>query len=62
MLTQVGPHEYEVTHLVLDEDQSLRLELLMQERNEAAVRYLDEAVERARERVSDRPLQELLAS
>jgi hypothetical protein len=60
MLKQIGPDEYEVTHLVLDEEESLRLEMLMQERSAAAVRSLDEAVARARERVSDRPLQELL--
>jgi uncharacterized membrane protein YkoI len=62
MLTQVGPHEYEVTHLVLDEAQSLQLELLMQQRNEAAVRSLEEASERAQKRVSGRSLRELLAS
>lgn len=61
MLTQVGQHEYEVTHLVLDEEQSLRLESLMKERSEAAVRALDQTVERARERVSNRPLLDLLA-
>ena len=61
MLTEIGPHEYEVTHLVLDETQSYRLELLMQERDERAVRCLDEAVQRARERLSDRPLRDLLA-
>ena len=62
MLTQIGPHEYEVTHLVLDGAQSLQLELLMQQRSESAVRNLEEASDRAQKRVSDRPLRELLAS
>jgi hypothetical protein len=62
MLTQIGPHEYEVTHLVLDGTQSLQLELLMQQRSESAVRNLQEASDRAQKRVSDRPLRELLAS
>jgi hypothetical protein len=60
MLRQIGQHEYEVTHLVLDEEQSLRLKSLMNEQNEAAGRALDEMTERARERVSDRPLPDLL--
>ena len=60
MLTQVGPHEYEVTHIVLNEEQTHRLEMLMQEPHEAAARSLDDAVARARARLSDRPLEELL--
>lgn len=60
MLTQLGPQEYEVTPLVLDEEESDRLEALMREPREGAVRYLAEAVERARDRVTDRPLRELL--
>lgn len=62
MLTQVGPHEYEVTHIVLDESQSLRLDQLMQEPDETASRCVDEAAKRALERVSERPLQDLLST
>jgi hypothetical protein len=61
MLRQVGPHEYEVTHLALNEEQSRRLESLMTKRSEASVRALSRTIERARERVSDRPLRDLLA-
>jgi hypothetical protein len=61
MLKQVGKDEYEVTHLALDEGESRQLQSLMMERSATAVRCLDEAVERARGRVSDRPLRDLLA-
>ena len=62
MLRQIGPQEYEVTSIVLDDEGSYRLELLMQEPVEGAQHRLDEAVERARGRLSERPLRELLAS
>ncbi len=62
MLEQIGPQEYEVTHLVLDEKQSHALETLMREPDAAAVRRLNEAVERAEKRVSERPLRELLTA
>ena len=62
MLKQIGPREYEVTHLALDEDESSRLESLMQERSEDAERSIGEAVERAQNRISDRPLGELLST
>jgi hypothetical protein len=60
MLKQISTHEYDVTHLVLNEDESERLEQLLSRRDATAVRYVDEAVERASSRVSVRPLRELL--
>ncbi len=60
MLKQVGPREYEVTHLSLTEGESARLEQLMQRSDPAAAHDLSEAVERARGRLSERPLSELL--
>lgn len=61
MLKQIGTNEYEITPLVLDEVESERLEALMKEPHEAAVRFLADAVDRARDRMTDRPLRELLA-
>jgi hypothetical protein len=61
MLKELAAKEYEITALVLDEDESAQLEALMCASRPEAVRSLAEAVDRARNRVTDRPLQELLA-
>lgn len=61
MPKQISANAYEVTHIVLDEDQWYRLELLMQERNEVTVRNVREALDRAQRRVSGLPLEDLLA-
>lgn len=62
MLKQIGPHEYEVTALVLDEAQSFRLDKLMQEPSDKAAQELDAAVERARGRLTELPLKDLLTA
>ena len=59
-MRQIGPHEYEIPRIVLDEEQTRRLELLMRTPSPDAARAIEQAVTRARARVSDAPLSELL--
>lgn len=59
-MRQIGPHEYEIPKIILNEEQSRRLELLMQTPNPNAAKAIEQAVTRARARVSDDPLSELL--
>lgn len=59
-MRQIGPHEYEIPEIVLDEDQTRRLEALMKEPRPGAEEALEQAVARAQARVSDAPLSELL--
>lgn len=61
MLKELAAKEYEITPLILDEQESEQLETLMCASRPEAVRSLAEAVDRARARITDRPLRELLA-
>lgn len=61
MLKELAAKEYEITPLILDEEESEQLEALMCASRPDAVRSLAEAVDRARDRQYLGPVQYLVA-